>query len=897
MPNEKLMIIDGNSLLHRAFHALPLLMTKEGIYTNGVYGFLTMFYKVVDENKPEYISVVFDKKSPTFRHLEYKDYKAGRAKTPNELGMQFPILKEVLDKLNIYRVEVEGYEADDIAGTLAKIGEQSGKEVIIVTGDKDYLQLASDTTKVLLTRKGISSIEVFDKDAVIERYELTPEQFVDLKGLMGDKSDNIPGVPGIGEKTGIKLLKAYDSIEGIYENIDSISSLKMKEKLIEHRTQAFMSRKLSKIITDIQIDISLDNLRHSDPDNEALYQLYHKLEFRSLLSKLHNEADDGNQVVSSEKLDVNCIIINEINDLKGLIDDILDKKFLCLKFVINGEHPLLDELVGVGIKVDESASYYIDFKENNISETVFLDLFKKILEDEDIQKIGHNLKNDILILMKRQINLAGILFDSMIGQYLINPSQNNYNLDNLSYEYLSKTITSESDLLGTGKNKKKISDISITDRARYCCSQIDVVYKTRGKIEKLIQDQNMKNLFHNVEMPLINVLADMEYTGFAVDLNKLKELGKNFDDKIESLKKSIYQEVGQEFNINSPKQLGEILFDKLKLPVIKKTKTGYSTNAEVLEKLSDKHSVINKILEYRQITKIKSTYVEGLISVINEDTKKIHSSFNQTITTTGRISSTEPNLQNIPIRTEEGRQIRKVFVPRSEEYTLVDADYSQIELRVLAHISDDPKLKEAFYTGADIHSKTASEVFGVSIEEVTPLMRSRAKAVNFGIVYGISDYGLARDLKITRKEAKTYIDNYLDKYKKVQEYMESIVVTAKKNGYVDTILKRRRYIPEISSRNFNIRSFGERMAMNTPIQGSAADIIKLAMVSVYREMKKRGLKSKLILQVHDELIIEALKEEVEEIKELLRNLMEKAIQLSVPLKVDMETGDNWYDSK
>ncbi|MGF7056527.1 DNA polymerase I [Brassicibacter mesophilus] len=897
MPNKKLMVIDGNSLLHRAFHALPPLMNKEGIYTNGVYGFLTMLYKVLDEYQPDYISVVFDKKGPTFRHLEFEEYKAGRVKMPNELGMQFPILKEALDKLNINRAEMDGFEADDLAGTIAKFGEQNGLEVIAVSGDKDYLQLASDKTKILLTRKGISNLEIYDKDAVLDRYELTPEQFIDLKGLMGDKSDNIPGVPGIGEKTGIKLLKEYGSIEGIYQNIDNISGAKLKEKLIEYRTQAFMSRKLSQIITEVPISISLEELLRKEPDFDELYDLYQKLEFRSLITKIQKNITEKNVESVGTKRDINYTVIRSINELKKLANDILSNRVLYIKIAIDGEHPLIDDLIGIGIKSDEDEVFYIDFVENNITEPQFLDVFKKIFEDESIKKIGHDVKNDILALMNKGVNVNGIVFDSIIGQYLINPSQNDYNLKNLSSEYLSLDIMSEDELLGTGKNKKKFSDILFEQRAAFVCNQVDVIYKIRPYIEELIEKQEMKDLFYNVEMPLVGVLADMEYTGFSVDTDKLKELGEDFDTKIEILTKAIYHEADQEFNINSPKQLGEILFDKLGLPVIKKTKTGYSTNAEVLEKLYDKHPIIEKILEYRQITKLKSTYVDGLIALIDKNTNKVHSSFNQTITTTGRISSTEPNLQNIPIKTEEGRQIRKVFVPRSEEYILVDADYSQIELRVLAHISDDPKLKEAFFTGEDIHRKTASEVFGVSIEEVTPLMRSRAKAVNFGIVYGISDYGLSRDLNITRKEAKTYIDNYLSKYVKVQEYMDSIIKDGKKKGFVYTILNRRRYLPELSSKNFNIRSFGERMAMNTPIQGSAADIIKLAMVSVYNELKKRGLKSKLILQVHDELIIEALKEEVEKIKELLSNLMENAIKLSVPLKVDMETGDSWYDTK
>lgn len=891
------LIIDGNSLLHRAFHALPLLMNKDGVYTNGVYGFLTMFYKVTEEYKPDYISVVFDKKSPTFRHIEFEEYKAGRAKTPSELGMQFPILKEIIDYLNVHRIEVDGYEADDLAGTLSRIGEENGLQVIIVTGDKDYLQLASENTKVLLTRKGISNIEVFDKQAVIERYELTPQQFIDLKGLMGDKSDNIPGVPGVGEKTGIKLLKEYESIEGIYNNIEKIDGKKLKEKLVEHRNQAIMSRRLAEIIRTVPINVNLDELILEEPNRDELIEIYKKLEFKSLLGKISLNKETNEDVVNEIKLIPEAIIVKNKDMLNNIINEIKNSKSMIFKFVVDGDNPLINNILGVGIRVLEKSSYYVDFTEGGINSEDFFNVFKDILEDDKIKKIGHNIKEEIIVSLRHKVDIQGIKFDSMIGQYLLNPSQSDYSLKKLANDYLDIYIESKENLLGTGKNRKTFGQISLIDRVSYISNELEIILRLKDIIESSIVSQNMDKLFYEVEVPLISVLASMEYIGFTVDLDKLKELGKEFDEKIQVLTQSIYDFAGEEFNINSPKQLGEILFEKLKLPALKKTKTGYSTNAEVLEGLTEVHPIAEKILEYRQLVKLKSTYVDGLISAIDKNTGKVHSSFNQTITTTGRISSTEPNLQNIPIRTDEGRRIRKVFVPSSSDYVLVDADYSQIELRVLASIANDPKLKEAFLTGEDIHRKTAAEVFDVKLEEVTPLMRSRAKAVNFGIVYGISDYGLARDLKITRKEAKQYIDNYLKNYVKVKEYMKNIVEDGKSKGYVETILHRRRYLPELSSRNFNIRSFGERMAMNTPIQGSAADIIKLAMVNVYNELKKRKLKSRLILQVHDELIIEAYKDEVEEVKVLLKDLMENAITINVPLIVDMKTGDSWYDTK
>ncbi|WP_427338944.1 DNA polymerase I [Caloranaerobacter sp. DY30410] len=891
MSLKRFMVIDGNSLLHRAFHALPPLQTKEGIHTNGVYGFLTMLNKIVEEYSPEYICVVFDKKTPTFRHKEYTEYKAKRAKTPDELIMQFDILKDVLSKLNITTLEIDGFEADDIAGTLASIGEKKGLETILVTGDKDYLQLATKKTKVLITRKGITNLEIYDEQRVKEKYGISPIQLIDLKGLMGDKSDNIPGVPGIGEKTGIKLIKEFGSLEGIYENLESISGKKLKERLIENRLQAFMSKKLAKIITEVPISIDLEELKKREPDYDELIDLYKKLEFNSLLSRIRKNSS-GNETSDDLTINIDCNyeIVQDLEVIDSIIQSINKSKSVYLKFIQE------DKIIGLTVKTEKTKTYYIDLVEEEFKDKVLLK-FKNIFEDKEIEKKGHHLKEDILILLKNGIYLNGIAFDSMIGQYIINPSQNSYSIKELAKEYLSVFIKDENDILGKGKNRKKITDIPLEERARIFSTKLEIISRVENAIKEKIQEYNMNELYYTVELPLVEVLAFMEFEGFAVDIKKLNELGEEFETKMAELTEEIYSIAGEKFNINSTKQLGYILFEKLELPVIKKTKTGYSTNAEVLEKLKEKHPIIEKILEYRRIMKLKTTYIDGLLSLVDKETNKIHSTFNQTITTTGRISSTEPNLQNIPIKTEEGRKIRKVFIPSSEEYKLVDADYSQIELRVLAHITDDPNLKEAFYNNEDIHTKTASEVFNVPKSDVTPLMRSRAKAVNFGIIYGISDYGLARDLNISRKEAKLYIENYFAKYKKVKEYMDNIIREGKEKGYVTTIMNRRRYLPELKSRNFNIRSFGERMAMNTPIQGSAADIIKIAMVNVFNELKRKKLKSKLILQVHDELIIEAHKDELDEVKQILKLQMENAFKLSVPLKVDMKIGDSWYETK
>ncbi|MCK9443877.1 MAG: DNA polymerase I [Tissierellaceae bacterium] len=885
MDRKKLMVIDGSSLLHRAFYALPLLSNKEGIYTNGLYGFLTMLYKVQEDINPDYLCIVFDKKGPTFRHKEYDKYKAHRSATPSELAQQFPIMKDILEAMNISYLELSGYEADDIAGAIAKKGEKD-YEIFLVTGDKDYLQLATDNTKVLITRKGITEIEEYDRNKIIDEFGITPHQLIDLKGLMGDASDNIPGVPGIGEKTGLKLLKEYDTIENIYENLDNIKGKKLKENLTENKQLAFLSRRLGEIMTTVPTDIDIDEFQVKEPKWDKLKSLYENLEFNSLLKKITFEGEE----VKSVGLEYNII---KDNQYSFIIKEIEKEKKFSFKIITAEDNYIESEIIGIGIKTKNKPTNIILFEDDKKK---FFEEFKTIFEDEKIEKIGHNLKKEIVTLLRMSIQLSGMSFDSMIAGYLLDPTQNGYFIKNLSEEYLSIPGTDEEKILGKGKKRKSYNQLTEKELGEIVSFTLDTVFSIEDKMMKTITEQEMIDLYNDVELPLVEVLANMEYEGFKIDTNELKRLGKEYDEEIEKLTREIYNLAGAEFNINSPKQLGEILFDKLGLPIIKKTKTGYSTDAEVLDKLKDMHPMIEKVLRYRQIVKLKSTYIDGLLALINEDTKRIHSSFNQTITSTGRISSTEPNLQNIPVRTEDGRKIRKAFVAE-DGYSLVDADYSQIELRILAHISKDPKLIDAFIHNEDIHRKTASEVFNVSMEEVSSHMRSSAKAVNFGIIYGISDYGLSRDLNITRKEAKIYIDKYLKNYEKVKDYMEDIVNIGKEQGYVETILHRRRYVPELQARNFNIKSFGERIAMNTPIQGSAADIIKMAMVKVFWELKKRNLKSRLILQIHDELIIEAPINESEEVKKILKDVMENSIKLDIPLLVDLEVGDSWYETK
>lgn len=888
MDRKKLMIIDGSSLLHRAFYALPLLTTKEGMYTNGVYGFLTMLYRIKDEYNPDYLCVAFDKKGPTFRHKEYKEYKGTRQSTPSELAQQFPMIREILEAMNIVTLELSEYEADDIAGTLAKSGEEEGLDIILVTGDKDYLQLATDHTQVLITRKGISELDIYDRSKIIEEFGIEPSQFIDLKGLMGDKSDNIPGVPGIGEKTGLKLLIEYGNMDNIYNNIDNISGKKLKENLVENQSLAYISKRLGEIITHVPLDVTMEDLKVKESDWNTLVTIYENYEFKSLLNKIPDEFQEKDEII-------NTVFHHKFiqQDFTEVLEAIKKDKKFAFKFIAEDLNYMESNIIYMGIKTKSSPNFIIDLK---VDKDGFITSFKSIFEDTSIEKIGHSLKNDILLLFRLGIQINNYSFDSMIGQYLINPAQSNYSINHLSEDYLGYYGLDEETLLGKGKNKKNYRDLTGDEVSIYLSFILETVFKLEEKIKKQIIEQDMEELYYKVELPLVEVLSSMEFYGFKVDKDELIHLGVEYDVEIEELTTSIYEMADMEFNIKSPKQIGEVLFDKLGLPVIKKTKTGYSTDIEVLEKLLDQHPIIEKIIRYRSIVKLKSTYIDGLISLINEDTNRIHSSFNQTIAITGRISSTEPNLQNIPIKTEEGKKIRKAFIAETPGFKLLDGDYSQIELRVLAHISKDPKMMEAFLNNEDIHTKTASEVFHVPMDEVTPSIRNNAKAVNFGIVYGISDYGLSRDLNIPRKEAKEYIDNYLDNYKLIKQFMIDIVEEGKANGYVETILHRRRYIPELSAKNFNVRSFGERIAMNTPIQGSAADIIKVAMVRVYDELKARGLKSRLILQVHDELLIETSVDEIDEVKALMKDIMENSIKLDIPVKVDLKLGDNWYDT-
>lgn len=880
--NKTLVIIDGNSIINRAFYALPEMSNKEGLKTNAIYGFTNMLLKIIDTYNPTHISVAFDRKAPTFRHIEFKEYKAGRKKMPDELREQFEPLKDLLDKFNIHRLEIDGYEADDIIGTVSKIAEDNGFKVYIVTGDKDAIQLASNKTTTLITKKGVGEVEEYDYDSVIEKYEMTPTQFIDLKGLMGDKSDNIPGVPGIGEKTGIKLIKEFSSIEGIFDNIDSIKG-STKKKLEENKELAIMSKKLATIIRDVPVEFNLEELEYGNYNTKDILDVFKYLGFTSLIPRIGN-LDESEEIVNEANVE-----ISKLEDIDEFINKVKENNELIIKTVTREGNILDKRIKYIFLSVDGKKIYYVE--EDSIYKLEY------IFTSNEIKKLGYNLKDDYISLKPYGIKLENIYFDITIAEYLIDSmSSTSYECSAIAMKYLTKKVKTKEELLGKGVKAKKYQDLDFEELSSHISQIIYTVKNVMPIMEENLKESNMDGLLYHVEMPLVEVLADMEYEGVKVDKEKLNELGSQFKEIIKKLESEIYKISGEEFNINSPKQLGVILFEKLGLPVIKKTKTGYSTNAEVLDKLKDQSPIIDKIIEYRQIVKLNSTYVEGLLSIINPIDGRIHSSFNQTITTTGRISSTEPNLQNIPVKLEMGRNIRKVFIS-DKGCKLVDADYSQVELRVLAHMSQDETMIDAFKHNEDIHTKTASQVFNVSMDEVTSKQRSDAKAVNFGIVYGKSDFGLSEDLNIPVKQAKEYIENYFNKYNKIKEFMDNIIDDASSNGYVTTILNRRRYIPEIKSSNFMLRNAGKRAAMNAPIQGSAADIIKIAMINVYKKLEENNLKSKLILQVHDELIVEAVDSEIDIVKKIVKDEMENAVCLDVNLDVDLNIGDSWYDTK
>lgn len=877
MEKKKLVLIDGNSIAYRAFFALPLLNNDKGVHTNAVYGFTMMLNKIMEDEKPTHILVAFDAGKTTFRHSTFSEYKGGRQKTPPELSEQFPFIRELLDAYGIRRYELENYEADDIIGTLTLSAEKEGYEIKVISGDKDLTQLSSEQTTVGITRKGITDIEEYTPTHVMEKYGLTPEQIIDMKGLMGDPSDNIPGVPGVGEKTAIKLLKEFSTLENLLESINQVTGSKLKEKLEEFKDQAVMSKQLATIERHAPVEVSVEHIAYEGFEREKVIALYKELGFHSLLEKLGGDAATAEQI---ELEDIEYVTPDVISD-----DLFVDDNYFYVEMLDDNYH--YADIIGFSL-VNDKGNYYFPTELALKS-----DSFKKWAEDETKKKTVYDAKRSEVSLRRYDIHLKGVNFDTLMASYIINPSETIDDISTIAKKY-GVNIQSDESFYGKGA-KRKIPEATLT--AEHLVRKSLAMFDLKQKLEDELKTNEQYELFTDLEMPLSLILADMESCGIKVDKDRLQRMGGEIHDRLIEIEGNIYELAGEKFNINSTKQLGVILFEKLNLPSFKKTKTGYSTSADVLEKLANDHEIIEHILTYRQLGKLQSTYIEGLLKVISPKTGKVHTRYQQTLTATGRLSSIDPNLQNIPIRLEEGRKIRQAFVASEPGWIIFAADYSQIELRVLADIAGDEKLIQAFKDDLDIHTKTAMDVFHVNADEVTSNMRRQAKAVNFGIVYGISDYGLSQSLGITRKEAGLFIDRYLASYPGVKDYMDDIIHSAKQKGYVSTLLQRRRYIPEITHRNFNIRSFAERTAMNTPIQGSAADIIKKAMIDMAEALKDYGLKTRLLLQVHDELIFEAPEEEIETLKKLVPDVMENALELKVPLKVDYSYGPTWFDAK
>lgn len=868
------MLLDGNSLAYRAFFALPLLTNDTGIHTNAVYGFTMMLQNIIAEEKPTHMLVAWDAGKTTFRNNMYDEYKGGRQKTPSELSEQFPYMRKMLEAYQITQYELNDYEADDIIGTFCRKGDELNEEVVVISGDKDLTQLVTNNTTVRITRKGITDTEKYTPEHIMEKYGIEPLQIIDMKGLMGDASDNIPGVPGVGEKTALKLLKQYGSVESVYESLEKITAKKLNENLTNNKKQAFMSKELATIEINAPITISIDDLAYKGPNMDELTSIYHQLNFKTLLEKIAPGATENPQEDIKYETVTN-ITSEHLTEKMAIHIEMMDDNYL------------IAPILGISL-ADETQNLFIPTDVAKDS-----DLLKQWLVDEGKRKYCTDSKATQAALARFGVDLKGVDFDFLLGTYIVSPSTSYTDVASVTKQFGYTDVSQDEMIYGKGAKKAVPEDQVVGEHA---ARKAHAVWKLRPVLEEQLKDNDQFDLYHELELPLAAILGKMESTGVKTDKHALAEIGTQLSAKLSDLETTIYDIAGEKFNLNSPKQLGVILFEKIGLTPIKKTKTGYSTAADVLEKLESEHEIITHILTYRQLAKLNSTYIVGLLKEIHED-GKIHTRFQQALTQTGRLSSINPNLQNIPVRLEEGRKIRAAFVPSEPNWVLFAADYSQIELRVLAHISADEKLIEAFQQGADIHRRTAADVFGVPIEDVTSEMRNAAKAVNFGIIYGISDYGLSQNLGITRKEAATFIKSYLENFPGVKKYMDSIIEEAKDNGYVTTLMNRRRYLPDIKSSNFNLRSFAERTAMNTPIQGSAADIIKLAMINMAEKLKVEGMQARMLLQVHDELIFEAPADEIEKLKEIVPEVMEAAIQLQVPLQVDSAYGKSWYDMK
>ncbi len=899
---DRLVLIDGNSIMNRAFYGImgsKMLTTKDGKYTNAVYGFLAILFKLIEDTNPQYMVVAFDLKAPTARHKLYDGYKANRKGMPDELAEQMPMIKEILRAMNIDIVEKEGYEADDVLGTLSRYGEKQGLEVVILSGDRDTFQLATDkvTIRIPRTKGGKTETDLFNREKIVETYGIEPKQLIEVKGLQGDASDNIPGVPGIGEKTALSLIQRFGSIENLYNKIENNEDGlkgKQREKIVANKDLAILSKTLGTINLDVPIEDTLEQFKVEEWDKEKVLKIFKELNFNRYIERFNLGEFNSNSEESVYKIEFN----EREKTIEQIIELVQQQKEMIFYIQTqknnNEDYIIKEDITGISVyNKEKNEVYYLNLTNENIKQ------LKEILEDNEIKKTGINISKTYILLKQQGITLGGIENDISIGAYILNPTNNKLDIKNLAMQYLEFDIdeyidddkTDEQQLTLFDENKENDKNES----KKYNIYAY-LVEKINEIIIKKLEETNSIKLYKEIDMPTIEVLSNMQWNGMYVDEKELEEFGKELTSQIDILTKIIHEMAGEDFNINSTKQLGEILFEKMKLPVVKKTKNGYSTDVDVLEKLKKEDPIIEKILEYRQLVKLNSTYVEGLKPYINPKTKRIHSFFHQTITATGRISSTEPNLQNIPTRFELGKRVRKVFKPENGKI-YVDADYSQIELRVLAHISKDEHMIQAFKNNEDIHKQAASKVFKTPIDEVTKEQRSNAKAVNFGIVYGISDFGLGEQLGISRKLAKQYIEEYLSEYAGINTFMENIIEKTKEKGYVETLFNRRRYVPELSSKNYMVRQFGKRVAMNTPIQGTAADIMKIAMINVYKRLKDENLEAKIVLQVHDEMMIETSDKEKEQVKKIIKQEMESAIKLEIPLIAEISEAKTWYDCK
>jgi DNA polymerase-1 len=893
---RELYLIDGSALAYKSYFAFarnPLTNSK-GENTSAVFGFTRSLLKILDEQKPTYLAVVFDRPEPTFRHRDFAEYKIQRAPMPPEMAAQLPRIKEVVEALRVAIVEVPGFEADDVIATLARRAAEQGFSVTIVSGDKDLAQLVNERIRLYNPRKGGEESEILDASAVREKLGVPPEKIPDLLALAGDSVDNIPGVKGIGPKTAEKLLQQFGSLEAIYENLEAVQPERIRALLREQEAEARLSKRLATVATDVPIELKLEDVRVGDPDRARLVELFRELEFHSLLERFVPSS------AASEDHDYR--ILRTRAELERLVEELRQAGTFALDLETTSLDPLRARIVGFSFAWRWGAACYLPLRGPSgsrieLTEEEVLAKLRPVLEDPSLRKVGQNMKYDLLVLRRSGIELRGMYFDTMVAAYLLNPSERQHNLDSLSLEYLNYKKIPTSSLIGKrGKEQLSMDQVAVEMVGEYACEDADITWRLYRTLEPKLREAGLEKLFHEVEMPLVEVLADMEYTGVKLDLEYLREMSRQLESDLRALEERIYAVAGERFNINSPQQLGRVLFERLKLPARRRTKTGYSTDVRVLEELAGQHELPRLLLEYRQLAKLKSTYVDALPQMVNPRTGRVHTSYNQTITATGRLSSSEPNLQNIPIRTEIGRQIRRAFIPSSEDHVLLDADYSQIELRIMAHLSGDRRLRESFERDEDVHTRTAALIFGLEPEEVTPEHRRRAKEVNFGILYGMGPYGLAQRLGISPEEAQRFITGYFATYPKVHDFILETIQRARRHRFVTTLLNRRRYLPDILSENVRVREFAERTAINTPIQGTAADLIKVAMVRIWRELRKRGLKTKMILQVHDELVFDVPKEELEEVKELVRTEMESAIHLDVPVKVEIGVGRNWLEA-